>query len=438
MAEEFGASGNMWDLSSSRNRFESGASSTSSSGLTSIGGFGWLTDMGDMKPRSSIDHSSPNISISSSGSGVTSAGFHHHHDAHNKLSLGAESTSSSNLAETSLHMMNLGLSSQAIDWNQQQPLLRGDKAADSSFRSMLQDNMSSNANFQEDAGTGSGQVQWRSENYMLHGILGSDNQHQHSGFENRPVNNSYPNYATANYGLSTNDQHPDHQFLPSNWSKVPQFLRNSPRKQLPQPHGTGQLHFSNNAPFWNATSGAAAVTDVRPSFFPPVQAQFPTPSFDEKPKNLLERGDSATTTKKSGGEGANKRPRSESTQSPLPAFKVRKEKMGDRITALQQLVSPFGKTDTASVLSEAIEYIKFLHEQVSALSSPYMKTGAIQQHHHHQHHQNTDKLKVDPEGPRQDLRSRGLCLVPLSSTFHVTSHETSLEFWNPTFGGTFR
>ena len=31
------------------------------------------------------------------------------------------------------------------------------------------------------------------------------------------------------------------------------------------------------------------------------------------------------------------------TLSPLPSFKVRKEKLGDRVTALQQLVSPFGK-----------------------------------------------------------------------------------------------
>eukprot|EP00249_Psilotum_nudum_P022565 c28567_g1_i2 orf=500-1390(+) len=43
---------------------------------------------------------------------------------------------------------------------------------------------------------------------------------------------------------------------------------------------------------------------------------------------------------------------------------LRKEKLGDRIMALQQLVSPFGKTDTASVLLEAIGYIKFLQEQV--------------------------------------------------------------------------
>uniref|UniRef100_A0A453STG1 BHLH domain-containing protein n=1 Tax=Aegilops tauschii subsp. strangulata TaxID=200361 RepID=A0A453STG1_AEGTS len=55
------------------------------------------------------------------------------------------------------------------------------------------------------------------------------------------------------------------------------------------------------------------------------------------------------------------------TQEPSPAqstVKVRKEKLGDRITALHQLVSPFGKTDTASVLLEAIGYIRFLHGQI--------------------------------------------------------------------------
>ncbi|KAH9323602.1 hypothetical protein KI387_018241, partial [Taxus chinensis] len=38
-----------------------------------------------------------------------------------------------------------------------------------------------------------------------------------------------------------------------------------------------------------------------------------------------------------------KRPRLDTTHCAMPTFKVRKEKLGDRITALQQLVSPFGK-----------------------------------------------------------------------------------------------
>ncbi|GJW54853.1 WRKY domain-containing protein [Tanacetum coccineum] len=55
---------------------------------------------------------------------------------------------------------------------------------------------------------------------------------------------------------------------------------------------------------------------------------------------------------------------------------ARKPKLGDRITELQQLVSPFGKTDTSSVLLETCEYIRFLHEQVSVLMTPYTKQGA--------------------------------------------------------------
>ncbi|XP_042029187.1 transcription factor bHLH153-like isoform X3 [Salvia splendens] len=52
--------------------------------------------------------------------------------------------------------------------------------------------------------------------------------------------------------------------------------------------------------------------------------------------------------------------------------KEKKERVSERVSALQQLVSPYGKTDTASVLLDSMEYISFLHEQVKVLSAPYL------------------------------------------------------------------
>ncbi|KAJ6950347.1 transcription factor bHLH123-like isoform X2 [Populus alba x Populus x berolinensis] len=361
MADEY-TSTNWWDSSSSRNRFDSTGSSSTTSGLNSLRSFAWPTEMADVKGRSSME----TVSVSDS-----SVAFH---DSQ-KLQQGHDSSAD-------LHMMGLGLSSQAMDWNQ--ALLRGDKS-ENSFRSMLQDNLSSSTNYQQEtAGIGSSQSQWRervftgvtgdssmsefkqmnrgfsldqpqfsphgsssdstvscqglqssfpmdsssiygSPSTMVQGLLISDNQARQSSFENRPMSYAYG----ANYGLSTNE------LLPS-WPKGPQFLRNSPPKQT----SGNQLHFSNNTPFWNAS--ASAMNDVRPSYFPSMQPQFTTSNFDEKPKNISEVRDSNIAVKKSGSEAATKRPRNE-TPSSLPSFKVRKEKMGDRITALQQLVSPFGK-----------------------------------------------------------------------------------------------
>uniref|UniRef100_A0A0E0FDR2 BHLH domain-containing protein n=1 Tax=Oryza meridionalis TaxID=40149 RepID=A0A0E0FDR2_9ORYZ len=120
---------------------------------------------------------------------------------------------------------------------------------------------------------------------------------------------------------------------------------------------------------------------------------------------------SPATRSSPGSPAAAKKPRIEAP-SPMPTFKVRKEKLGDRITALQQLVSPFGKS----------------------LSSPYLRCGRPMQL---QHQQGSHKVNGNCEGKQLDLRSRGLCLVPVASTYTVAS-ETATEFWHPTFGGTFR
>ncbi|KAL1811529.1 hypothetical protein ACET3Z_021594 [Daucus carota] len=324
------------------------------------------------------------------------------------------------------YMTGLGLASQPVEWNQPSLFRGGIEKSDEnfSFRSMLQEDhdhsRSTTTSFQQaeqpwmprsqklvsysssSAATADSEAVFSSLNLSQ---FTSTTHHHHLNPNN--IDHSFSPYPTSYGTNSSSSSGHDHQ----------QFIFQPNSLQAPNNKPPNQLHLSNKAPFWNASPAAPIINhDVRSNLFPSLQMQSPSSTFDEKPKES------------SSSETSNKRPRNE-TPSPLPA-KPKKEKMGDRITALQQLVSPFGKTDTASVLSEAIEYIKFLHEQVGVLSNAYMKSGApIQQ-------QKCEKSS-DEEGQQQDLRSRGLCLVPVSSTFPVT-HETTVDFWNPTFGGSFR
>ncbi|XP_021813725.1 transcription factor bHLH111-like isoform X2 [Prunus avium] len=92
----------------------------------------------------------------------------------------------------------------------------------------------------------------------------------------------------------------------------------------------------------------------------------------------------------------------------------RSQKLSDKITALQKLVSPYGKTDTASVLQEASIYIMLLQEQIQNLlrmfCSSYKKAAVL----------HTQECGIQPV---LDLRSKGLCLVPVSVTQKVTMEE---------------
>ncbi|CAL9754313.1 unnamed protein product [Musa acuminata subsp. burmannicoides] len=99
-------------------------------------------------------------------------------------------------------------------------------------------------------------------------------------------------------------------------------------------------------------------------------------------------------------------PADESTMAGTQLVKAparRSQKLGDKITALQQLVSPFGKTDTASVLHEAALSINFLHEQIKMLAAPYFGMSS-------------PEVRVQGHARNSaDLRSRGLCLAPVDA-----------------------
>ncbi|XP_027126564.2 transcription factor bHLH68 isoform X1 [Coffea arabica] len=181
---------------------------------------------------------------------------------------------------------------------------------------------------------------------------------------------------------------------------------------------------------------------TRPSWSQVVQASSPTSCVTSLSSNLLNFSSSKAEGRNQNPEnssecnssiagGVSKKPRIQHSTA-QPALKVRKEKLGDRITALHQLVSPFGKTDTASVLSEAIGYIRFLQAQIEALSSPYLGnvsggSGSMGQGHQQQ--------SVVQDRPK-DLKSRGLCLVPISCTQHVGS-DNGADYWAPALGGGF-
>ncbi|XP_051226242.1 uncharacterized protein [Lolium perenne] len=196
--------------------------------------------------------------------------------------------------------------------------------------------------------------------------------------------------------------------------------------------GGAQLQYLSGSGSYMPFGGAALSSHLL------LQALQPKTSYSSNSSNLMAKSaehacSPAGRKIESDSPAAAKRPRIEAP-SPLPTFKVRKEKLGDRITALQQLVSPFGKTDTASVLHEANEYIKFLHDQVASLTYPYLKkANPLQQFQP----KGSENAKNDSGEPKKDLRSRGLCLVPVATTYTIAS-ETVPEFWYPTFGGTFR
>nr|BAK06321.1 predicted protein [Hordeum vulgare subsp. vulgare] len=180
-----------------------------------------------------------------------------------------------------------------------------------------------------------------------------------------------------------------------------------------QYHGGGDIF---GFQYYYGAGGPAATVAAPQKSSPTTDCSSSISSMSSSPTATAVSAISASKpqpTKKRGSRGSSDQrkaaPPAASTTNKRP--RARKERLGERILALQQLVSPFGKTDTASVLHEALGYIRFLHDQVQVLSSPYMQRLPPPP-------SSAPPARPTTEEPR-DLRSRGLCLVPVSCTDHV-------------------
>ncbi|EYU21476.1 hypothetical protein MIMGU_mgv1a014445mg [Erythranthe guttata] len=148
-------------------------------------------------------------------------------------------------------------------------------------------------------------------------------------------------------------------------------------------------------------------------------------------KNQQHNQDHSSESNSTNSGGVSKKARVQQS-SAQPALKVRKEKLGDRITALHQLVSPFGKTDTASVLSEAIGYIRFLQGQIEVQerNCVYPEENCQFLNDFGVEARGAAKQELESRQVVNDLRSRGLCLVPISCTQNV-ANDNAADYWAP-------
>ncbi|GJN19571.1 hypothetical protein PR202_gb06860 [Eleusine coracana subsp. coracana] len=140
------------------------------------------------------------------------------------------------------------------------------------------------------------------------------------------------------------------------------------------------------------------------------------------------------------------------TQEPSPAqstVKVRKEKLGDRITALHQLVSPFGKALSSPYVGGSNgggggttsfnqPHQASLDVQIRACSALEMYSWCNKEKGTTYFQKTLARKEAVTMKEKKDLKSRGLCLVPVSCTLDVGVDVIAgpADYWGaaPAFG----
>nr|CAD1827812.1 unnamed protein product [Ananas comosus var. bracteatus] len=158
--------------------------------------------------------------------------------------------------------------------------------------------------------------------------------------------------------------------------------------------------------------------------------------------------------------------RGQATDPHSIAERLRRERIAERMKALQELVPNANKTDKASMLDEIIDYVKFLQLQVKVLSmsrlggaaavAPLVANMSSEGGNGGNgggggdsltvtEHQVAKLMEEDMGSAMQYLQGKGLCLMPISLASAISSatchprpsprplpQQPSQAFWGPT------
>ncbi|MCL7025268.1 hypothetical protein MKW94_024219 [Papaver nudicaule] len=210
---------------------------------------------------------------------------------------------------------------------------------------------------------------------------------------------------------------------------------------------------------FNGIAGGIQRSGSQPHFHHPQSGSISTPSFGAQAAGMNQVAAGGSVS--GGGVTAPARQkvrarRGQATDPHSIAERLRRERIAERMKALQELVPNANKTDKASMLDEIIDYVKFLQLQVKVLSMSRLggasavaplaadissegdqgrNSGGAQNAASNDsltvtEHQVAKLMEEDMGSAMQYLQGKGLCLMPISLAT-ATAHSRNTISNNP-------